>query len=406
MGLTRRKDSYYVEFRVLDNGKTLSLTPHGQGKLKRWKVGCLNKGEAKTQEALIRTRLLTGHEPSPSAVRMESITFRQWVARYISLEEVRRLSSYGTLKIQARTLVDFFGEKRLDDIKPEDLRLFRDQRVKYHTVRCGNAQCGNRYVRRKKCGLCGWERTEAGEPASVQTINHEHRLFCTMMKVARSEAFRLTTLNPSEWMKRPNPNNERDRIATPEEWALLKQHGSPSLVRFLTIAYDLGTRRGELLKLDWPDVDMKRREFTLRHTKNREPRVIPMTDEVYAAFKDLWQGRRLNTKAVFLWRGHCVTRVQTAFAAACRRAGLVCGRKHGGLTVHDFRHTASTNFRRAGVDTMTAMKIVGHKSEKMHRRYNQITPDDLRQATAKLAAYSNRNANTTGSVRESGANAC
>jgi hypothetical protein len=55
---------------------------------------------------------------------------------------------------------------------------------------------------------------------------------------------------------------------------------------------------------------------------------------------------------------------------------------------------------------MTAMKIVGHKSEKMHRRYNQITPDDLHQATAKLAAYSNRNANTAGSVRESGVNAC
>lgn len=157
MGLTRRKDSYYVEFRVLDNGKTLSLASNGQGKLKRWKVGCLNKGEAKTQEALIRTRLLTGHQPSPSAVRMESITFRQWAARYISLEEVRRLSSYGTLKIQVQTLVDFFGEKRLDDIKPDDLRLFRDQRVKYHTVRCGNAQCSNRYVRRKKCGLCGWE---------------------------------------------------------------------------------------------------------------------------------------------------------------------------------------------------------------------------------------------------------
>jgi integrase len=101
-----------------------------------------------------------------------------------------------------------------------------------------------------------------------------------------------------------------------------------------------------------------------------------------------------------------VTRVQTAFAAACRRAGLVSGRKHGGLTVHDFRHTASTNFRRAGVDTMTAMKIVGHKSEKMHRRYNQITPDDLHQATAKLAAYSNRNANTAGSIMESGANVC
>jgi hypothetical protein len=36
---------------------------------------------------------------------------------------------------------------------------------------------------------------------------------------------------------------------------------------------------------------------------------------------------------------------------------------------------------------MTAMKIVGHKSEKMHRRYNQIVPEDLRNAVSKLSTY-------------------
>ena len=36
---------------------------------------------------------------------------------------------------------------------------------------------------------------------------------------------------------------------------------------------------------------------------------------------------------------------------------------------------------------MTAMKIVGHKSEKMHRRYNQIAPEDLHQAASKVDAY-------------------
>ena len=58
-----------------------------------------------------------------------------------------------------------------------------------------------------------------------------------------------------------------------------------------------------------------------------------------------------------------------------------------GLRLHDLRHTASTNLRRAGVDTMTAMKIVGHKSEKMHRRYNTIQPKDLHEAADKLQRY-------------------
>ena len=45
--------------------------------------------------------------------------------------------------------------------------------------------------------------------------------------------------------------------------------------------------------------------------------------------------------------------------------------------------------RRAEVDTMTAMKIVGHKSEQMHRRYDTIQPADLHvhEAAQKLQRY-------------------
>jgi integrase len=39
-------------------------------------------------------------------------------------------------------------------------------------------------------------------------------------------------------------------------------------------------RRSELLNLEWSDVDMPRKEFTLRHTKNEEVRIVPMTHEV------------------------------------------------------------------------------------------------------------------------------
>lgn len=57
------------------------------------------------------------------------------------------------------------------------------------------------------------------------------------------------------------------------------------------------------------------------------------------------------------------------------------------LRVHDFRNTASTNLRRAGVDTAPAMKIVGHKSDRMHRRYNTIEPEDLHKAAEKLHTF-------------------
>ncbi len=84
---------------------------------------------------------------------------------------------------------------------------------------------------------------------------------------------------------------------------------------------------------------------------------------------------------MFLYKGSPVSKLVTAYKAACRQAGIA------NLRLHDFRHTASTNLRRAGVDTATAMKIVEHKSERMHRRYNTIEPEDLHRAVGKLATY-------------------
>lgn len=39
------------------------------------------------------------------------------------------------------------------------------------------------------------------------------------------------------------------------------------------------------------------------------------------------------------------------------------------------------------MDATTAMKIVELKSERMHRRYNTVEPEDLRRAVFQLAAY-------------------
>ena len=58
MGLTKRKDGWYVEFPVVDDGKVLQLASGTPGaKMKRWKTGSDNKTMAKQQEAMIKTDL-------------------------------------------------------------------------------------------------------------------------------------------------------------------------------------------------------------------------------------------------------------------------------------------------------------------------------------------------------------
>lgn len=84
MGLTRRKDSYYVEFRVIDDGKTLRLATNMPGsRLKRWKVYCKNKERAKVEEAAIRQQLIEGVLLLP-VVQAVPVTFGEYVTGWLA----------------------------------------------------------------------------------------------------------------------------------------------------------------------------------------------------------------------------------------------------------------------------------------------------------------------------------
>ena len=96
---------------------------------------------------------------------------------------------------------------------------------------------------------------------------------------------------------------------------------------------------------------------------------------------ELSKVRDLAHKHVFVYHRHPVREVKTAFKTACKKAGIE------NLRFHDLRHCAATNLRRAGVDTTTAMQIIGHKSPYMWKRYNTVAESDLVDAASKLHTY-------------------
>ena len=349
MGLTKRPDSYYVAFRVLtsEDGKTLRLAPGVPGaRLKRWKVGTLNKTAARDMEAAIKTNLLLGKIVTEEA---RPLLFSEWAKQYLNLEEVKGLRTYRD-RVERVTgqLVPFFGRKIVSEIKPQDIEIYRAKRVR-----------------------------KDGEPASLQTVNNDHTALKHCLNVAVRRG--LLHSNPAAKVPMPNPQNERDRVLSEEEWARLYQASKPHLRPILLLAYQLGQRFTEIIELTWDRVDLRRGFILLRaaDTKTKVRREVPLTPAVRATLQQLAKVRRLETSRVFLYKGKPIQRISRAFKSALRGAGLQDFR------FHDLRHCASTNLRRAGVDTATAMKIIGHKSEKMWKRYNAIEERDLTQAAAK-----------------------
>jgi integrase len=180
--------------------------------------------------------------------------------------------------------------------------------------------------------------------------------------------------------------NVRDRVLTPEEFQRMVNSSPDYLKPMLVCAYCTGMRRGEILGLTWDRVDMKTGFIRLKEidTKTGEGRNIPIGLELGEVLRRLpvvldAQGRRILY--VFTRHGQRIKSIREVFARVCRDAGIT------NFVFHDLRHTATTNLRRAGVDALTAMKITGHKTMAVFRRYNTIDEDDLLAARRRMDTY-------------------
>ncbi|MDE3243913.1 MAG: site-specific integrase [Nitrospirota bacterium] len=347
MGLTKRKNSYYVEFPVSDDGKTLTLARGAPGgKLKRWKVGTLNKTIARQQEALIKTDLMKGIVKSDQVAAPK--TFSQWADDYLQIEEVRQLRSYRERRQRIeKVLTPFLGKKLLPDLTVKDVEAFRHERS------VGRAQA---------------------------MVNVDHNILRHMLKHAMKRD--LLTRNVASLVAAPKPKNARDRVLEADEWERLSKAVPKWFQPVLVMGYHTGMRLNEILGMLWEWVDLERKRIFLpaTATKTGQAREVPMTPTVARLLSALRvQAGVVRMKGlVFTKQGRRLTHTYRIMRTACQEA------KIDNFVFHDLRHCAVTNLADAGVDTETIMKIVGHSSVDMFLRYRAIKADTLDAAMYRL----------------------
>ena len=176
------------------------------------------------------------------------------------------------------------------------------------------------------------------------------------------------------------------------EFEAVLAHLHEDLKPVMTFAYLTGWRaRSEVLPLQWRQLDFRAGEVRLEPgtTKNDEGRTFPF--DVYPELGDLLRRQRERVSAIEKKTGQVIPHVFTwsdgrpigfylrRWRSACKQAGLP------GRFVHDFRRTAVRNLERAGVPRSVAMKLTGHKTEAVYRRYAIVSPADLRAGVEKLA---------------------
>jgi integrase len=184
-------------------------------------------------------------------------------------------------------------------------------------------------------------------------------------------------------------NNAREVYFEREEYERLLTELPDDFIRpLVTLAYWIGFRRGELLKLEWRQVDLDKGTIRLGigTTKNKDGRVVYLPAEALAALKD-WRERTTTLERekskiisrVFHREGEPVDFFPyKSWRSACKRA------KIPGRRPHDFRRTMARNYRRSGEAEGVIMKIGGWKTRSVFERYNIVAEDDLRRAAERV----------------------
>ena len=186
----------------------------------------------------------------------------------------------------------------------------------------------------------------------------------------------------------PRVDNARQGFFEEEDLQAVLPHLPPHASRLVEFLYLTGWRSSEAFRLQWADVDWKRQTVLLRDSKNREPRLFPFKyhrrlEIVLREQREAvtsWEKRRgAICPSVFHWGGRPIKKLRRSWQRACRAAGIE------GRLLHDFRRTAVRNLIRAGVQQAIAMKITGHKTDSIFRRYLIVDEELLAEATGAVA---------------------
>jgi integrase len=269
-----------------------------------------------------------------------------------------RDNEYRLAKIAAFVLSggQTFADKPLSQIRTDDIDAFRDAR--------------------KAAGL------------SACTVNHDLKLLRKMFNWAIRKGYLERTpfkigTEAAITLDKEIPRERRFQGDDDEQKVL--DAADPHLRAVIIALLDTACRLGEILSLQWRDVNLERRELTVRaiNAKTRTARILPISSRLLATLemRKLDPAGRPFAPDAYVFGtaiGKRTRSVREAWEEARKKAGLE------DLQLRDLRHETGSRFDEAGVSTNYVSKLLGHASLSTTTRYLNIQRRGLHLAIEKL----------------------
>ncbi|MGE5443981.1 MAG: tyrosine-type recombinase/integrase [Ignavibacteriales bacterium] len=344
MSVYERNGYWYAEV-PLSNGK----------KLKRsvGKKGIVTKSMARQVEQELKRKVKLGQWDMVQDIP----TFNDFIPEFISyIKDIKQNRAWQDASDCVESFARFFGNKKLLEINYADIEDYKRVRTQ-----------------------------ESRKPA---TINKELAFVRHLFNYAK-RCKKFYGDNPVSVCGLLSVNNQKTRIITPEEEALLIANAEEPLKSMIQMALFTSLRLNSIRTLKWNCVELTNGTITIEafYSKNKRNHILPISNKVR---KLLLEAKLKCGGSEYVFpEAMALTRkgITLKFRMLCKKLGIQ------GVRFHDLRHTAATRMVESGVGIDKVSKILGHSTLQMTMRYSH--PDNsLREAVEALANFTSKATNS------------
>jgi integrase len=183
--------------------------------------------------------------------------------------------------------------------------------------------------------------------------------------------------SPMAGVKRPHEQVTKivRTLTRPEEKALLEaatRSDNKFLTTIILVALRTGMRYSELMNLRWEDIEFRSTFalITLRKTKNKRQRIVPLVRDALAAVKALQDSVPAASGPDLLFPSaedkSKPVEIRRAWETSLKRARIT------GFRYHDLRHSAASRWASLGYSLAEIAEILGHSDHRSTQIYTHF----------------------------------
>lgn len=226
---------------------------------------------------------------------------------------------------------------------------------------------------------------------SKGTVNHDLKILGIIFNRAVKQ--NLIKKNPAREVERFKVEQKEVRFFSLEEIQKILETCSERMYPAYLILIHTGVRKGELLELEWNDVDFERRIIKIGPKdgwtpKGKRPREIPINDEL---FEMILEQRKKSKGSSYVLEKNGSNRYDRTLWEDIKKLTRELGIKNA--NIHTFRHTFASYLIMNGVDIVTVKELLGHRDITTTMRYAHLMPNHKMWAVNKLKSITQMGTN-------------